>query len=207
MAAKSSLANMTICLTAVCLVCAAILGVTYAVTSEPIQEASRKAVAESVAKVLPQGGNLSEKQEGVLAGTSYDYYTSTSETGEILGYAVKSTTIGFGGPLTVMAGILPDGTVHNTSVLECNETPGLGAKCVECEGAFRTQFAGFNPSERKLEVEKDGGDVDAITASTITSRAFCKAVQQAVAAYRLIAPEPVCEAADSLAVENSTEGE
>ena len=185
MAAKSSLANMTICLTAVCLVCAAILGVTYAVTSEPIQEASRKALAESVAKVLPEGGILSEKQEGALAGTSYDYYTSTSETGEILGYAVKTTTIGFGGPLTVMAGILPDGTVHNTSVLECNETPGLGAKCSSDEH-FMNQWKGFKGI---LKVKKDGGDVDAITASTITSRAYTLAVANAVEFVKSISGE------------------
>ena len=94
-----------------------------------------------------------------------------------MAYAVKTTTNGFGGALTLMVGVLPDGTVYNTSVLEHSETPGLGAKCTEEESFFRTQFKGFRG---RLAVKKDGGDLDAITASTITSRAFTLAVKQAV---------------------------
>lgn len=76
-----------------------------------------------------------------------------------------------------MVGVLPDGTVYNTSVLECNETPGLGAKCATDE-AFISQWKGFGGS---LSLKKDGGDIDAITASTITSRAYTLAVSNAVA--------------------------
>ena len=76
-----------------------------------------------------------------------------------------------------MVGVLADGTVYNTSVLAHSETPGLGAKCAEADSDFRTQFQNFNGH---LAVKKDGGDIDAITASAITSRAFTKAVEQAV---------------------------
>ena len=76
-----------------------------------------------------------------------------------------------------MVGVLPDGTVFNTSVLSHSETPGLGAKCSEEKSAFREQWKGFAGA---LSVKKDGGDVDAITASTITSRAYTNAVAQAV---------------------------
>lgn len=78
-----------------------------------------------------------------------------------------------------MVGILPDGTVYNTSVLSHSETPGLGAKCTSDEH-FMTQFKGWNPEQKKLLVKKDGGDVDAITASTITSRAYTLAIQNAL---------------------------
>ena len=96
---------------------------------------------------------------------------------------MKTSTNGFGGTLSLMVGVLPDGTVYNTSVLAHAETPGLGAKCAEDESAFRQQFRNF---AGKLLVKKDGGDIDAITASTITSRAFTLCVQQAVDAVKAL---------------------
>jgi electron transport complex protein RnfG len=87
-----------------------------------------------------------------------------------------------------MVGLTPDGKVYNTSVLSHSETPGLGAKCTEDEH-FMTQFKGFDPSQKILTVKKDGGDVDAITASTITSRAYSLAVKNAVDAFKTIKGE------------------
>jgi electron transport complex protein RnfG len=80
-----------------------------------------------------------------------------------------------------MVGFSPDGTIYSTSVLEQKETPGLGTKMTQ--PFFKDQFDGKNPSSFKLFVKKDGGQVDAITASTITSRAYCDAVQRAYDAY------------------------
>jgi len=162
---------MALCLTLICLFCSAVLAVVYAVTYEPIQEASKKALELSIGKVLPEGGNLSE----VKSAEGFDYYESIVDDA-VVAYAVKSSTIGFGGPLTLMVGVLPDGTVYNTSVLAHSETPGLGAKCTSDEN-FIKQWKGFNG---KFSVRKDGGDIDAITASTITSRAYTLAVSQAV---------------------------
>ncbi len=171
MAAQSTMKNMVLCLTCVCLVCSAILGVVYAVTLDPIGQASEKALKESIGKVLPEGGEISDAREA----DGFEYYVSTKD-GETLAYAVKSTAVGFGGPLTLMVGVLADGTVFNTSVLSHSETPGLGAKCTSDE-AFMSQWRGF---KGLLKVRKDGGDVDAITASTITSRAYTLAVSNAV---------------------------
>ena len=178
MAAKSTLANMVLCLTAVCLFCGAVLGVVYAVTYEPIEAAAQKALVASINEVLPQGGELSEAKTIEVGGQTYEYYEA-SVNGQPAAYAVKSTAIGFGGPLTVMVGILSDKTVYNTSVLSHSETPGLGAKC-QTDEAFMAQWKGF-PAGKVLKVKKDGGDVDAITASTITSRAYTLAVANAVA--------------------------
>ena len=176
MATESSLKNMALCLTLVCLVCAALLGVVYAMTSEPIKAAAAAEAQASITRVLPQGEEISEEMssdaEGILG-----YYVQTTFDGAATAYAVKSTTGGFGGALTLMVGVLPDGTVYNTSVLSHSETPGLGAKCTEEKSHFREQWKGF---AGVLAVRKDGGDVDAITASTITSRAYTKAVAQAV---------------------------
>lgn len=176
MAAKSSLKNMALCLTLVCFFCAAILGGVYAMTKAPIEDAKQQALLNSIGMVVPEGGEISEMMTGELGSLSFEYYKSVADS-KTVAYAVKSTVIGFGGPLELMVGVLTDGTVYATKVLSHSETPGLGAKCTE-EG-FASQFRGLAP-EKKISVTKDGGDIDAITASTITSRAYSLAVFNAV---------------------------
>ena len=178
MAAKSTLRNMVLCLTLICLVCSAILAVVYAVTYDPIKAAEKKALVESLEMVLPQGGEISEAQSIEFGGAEYEYYVK-SENGEPVAWAIKSSTVGFGGTLTLMVGVQRGSVVYATKVLAHSETPGLGAKC-ESDEAFISQFRGFDAAQKKLSVKKDGGDVDAITASTITSRAYSLAVSQAV---------------------------
>lgn len=184
MAAKSTLRNMVLCLTLVCLVCSAILGVIYAITAEPIKAAEQKALVESISAVLPDGGELSDAVSADFNGQKYEYYVSKSG-GVPAAYAVKSSTVGFGGPLVLMVGVLPDGSVYNTSVLSHSETPGLGAKC-NTDAKFMAQWKGLGP-DKVIKVTKDGGDIDAITASTITSRAYSLAVSNAVAFVKSLA--------------------
>jgi electron transport complex protein RnfG len=76
-----------------------------------------------------------------------------------------------------MAGFNTDGSVYNITVLQHQETPGLGSKMDE--PTFKDQFKNINPTKIILKVKKDGGQIDAITAATISSRAFCDAVQRA----------------------------
>lgn len=204
MAAKSNLTNMVLCLTGVCLVCAAILGGVYALTCEPIRVANENILKASIGEVLPEGVEIGAPGTAESEGTSYEYYPAVKD-GETVAYAVKSTTIGFGGPLSLMVGVLQDGTVYNTSVLACNETPGLGAKCQEVASHFRTQFQGFG-ADKTLKVTKDGGDVDAITASTITSRAYALAVSNAVAVVKCLAGAAV-DTASGASVEEKKEEE
>lgn len=180
MAAKSTLVNMVVCLSAVCLVCSAVLAVAYAVTKEPIDAAQVAKTNASIAKVLPPFSGNAEEGTVEAAGVQYSYYKV-----EGAGYAVISSVNGFGGPIVVMVGITDGGIIHNSVVLSQNETPGLGAKCQTDEN-FIGQFRGWNPSEKSLAVKKDGGDVDAITASTITSRAYALALSNALEAYKMI---------------------
>lgn len=187
MAAKSNLKNMLLCLSLTCLGCSAVLAGIYSVTAGPIARTNANLLKESVNAVLPAGGELSEAQPLEVGGQPSEYYVSISG-GVPAAYAIKSATVGFGGPLTLMVGITADGTVYNTSVLSHAETPGLGAKCTT-DAHFMTQFKGFDPSEKILAVKKDGGDVDAITASTITSRAYSLAVKNAVEAFKTLKGE------------------
>ncbi len=178
MAAKSNLKNMALSLTLVCLVCSAILGGVYAVTSGPIRAAEAAKTSASIARVLPAFEGQPEQNTVSVDGIEYVYYRVPGS-----GYAVISSVVGFGGPLTLMVGFTEDGTVCNTAVLSHSETPGLGAKCTT-ETSFIDQFKGWDPSAKALTVRKDGGEVDAITASTITSRAYAKAIAQAYVVYQ-----------------------
>jgi len=178
MAAKSNFKNMVLCLFLTCLICSAILGCVYAVTKAPIDKTNQALLKKSIEAVLPSGGELSTEPKSVeVGGQPSEYYECKGSDGKVMAYAVKSTTVGFGGPLTIMVGVRPDGSIVNTSVFSHSETPGLGAKCTS-DPAFVAQWKDF-PAEKILSVKKDGGDVDAITASTITSRAYAKAVKNA----------------------------
>jgi len=179
MAVKSNLTNMALCLTLVCLLCSAILGVVYYKTEEPIRQAKEKTLVEALSLVLPEEGLLCvEAQTISVDGVEYEYYVKSID-GVPSSWAIKSSTGGFGGTLTVLVGMERGGLVHSTKVLEHSETPGLGAKC-STEESFFKQFVGFDSKAGKLAVTKDGGDIDAITASTITSRAYTLAVANAV---------------------------
>lgn len=179
MAAKSTLMNMALCLTAVCLICSSLLAVSYAVTKDPIDQAKVLKTNKTIAEVLPEFSGDVVPATIEVGGVSYQYYEAPGA-----GYAVVSNTSGFGGQLSVMVGIA-DGIVYNTKVLSHSETPGLGAKC-QTDQKFLAQFRGFDPAAGRLAVVKDGGDVDAITASTITSRAYTLAVANAVNVYNEI---------------------
>src|SRR5574344_1610514 len=184
MAAESNLKNMVLCLFVVCLVCSAILAVVYAGTKAPIEKTNAANTAKAISLVVPEFDSTPVLASAQYDGKDYPYYT-VSKGGQVIGYAIQSTTIGFGGPLTLMVGITMDGKIYNTSVLQHSETPGLGAKCTS-DQKFINQFKGFDPASKQLAVSKDGGDVDAITASTITSRAYTLAIKNAVEDFKKI---------------------
>ena len=184
MAAKSNLTNMVLVLGATCLFCSAILGGAYALTKEPIEAAAAEKTNRAIAQVLPAFETAGERQFVEALGKDFPYYEAKNGE-DLAGYAIESTVVGFGGNLTLMVGITPDRVVYNTSVLAHSGTPGLGAKCTS-DPKFVSQWQGFDPSVKKLIVKKDGGDVDAITASTITSRAYAQAVENALVAFDML---------------------
>ena len=186
MAAKSNLINMTLVLTGTCLLCSAILGGAYVLTKDPIDAAALEKTNRAIGAVLPA---FESAEEATLEadGRTFHYYKALNGD-ETVGYAIESATVGFGGNLALMVGITPDGVVYNTSVLSHSETPGLGAKCTT-DQKFMAQWQGFDPSVKILTVKKDGGDVDAITASTITSRAYAQAVENALKAFQILNAE------------------
>ena len=172
---------MVLVLSGICLVCSALLGTVYAVTKAPIEASEIQKVNAAIAAVTPSFDNVpSEAVQEVEGG---QIYTAT-QGGQPVGYAIKVSVGGFGGPLQLMVGFTPDGSVYNTSVISHSETPGLGAKLVDEESAPRAQVKGKNPAVNNIAVRKDGGEIDAITASTITSRAFLKGVNAAYEVFK-----------------------
>lgn len=185
---ESSFKNMVIVLTAVTVIAGVLLGFVNDITTEPIAQANAKALSDAIAVVMPEGydNNPAEAPETIdVDGVSYTVYKATKD-GEFLGAAVESTSNGFGGALRVLVGFDKEGKIKDYSLLSHSETPGLGSKAADW---FRTDvrsnsnIIGLNPGEKALAVKNDGGQVDAITASTITSRAFLRAVNNAYAAY------------------------
>lgn len=184
MALKSSFKNMALSLTVICLVCSAVLGCVYVVTAEPINEANMAKQNASIAAVCPEFDNAPFDERSEIDGSAV--YTAKM-AGKVVGYAIEVAPSGFGGAINMMVGFTPEGTIYNTAVISCSETPGLGAKILDSEIAPRAQVKGLNPANAKISVKKDGGDIDAITASTITSRAFLSGVQRAYEVFGQIA--------------------
>ena len=190
MAVKSSFKNMTICLFAICLVCSALLAGVYALTAEPIAAAAAAKNEAAIKQVLPDVAVAIEEERTVeMDGVAYSYNLAYDEQGNTVGCAINVAPVGFGGPIAIKVGFDANGVIWNTKVLSQAETPGLGAKCTE--PAFAEQFKGFDPSAKKLAVKKDGGDVDAITASTITSRAYADGLALASRVFETIGQTPM----------------
>ena len=190
MAVKSSFKNMTICRLVICLVCSSLLAGVYALTKEPIEAADKAKNEAAIREVLPEGA-VSFDEETIISfeGKDYKYVIARGENGNAVGCAVDVDPVGFGGPIKIKVGFNAMGVIWNTKVLSQAETPGLGAKCTE--PSFADQFKQFNPAEKTLKVTKDGGDVNAITASTITSRAYADGLATAAKVFQAISQIPM----------------
>ncbi len=189
MAVKSSFKNMALCLFAICLVCSALLAGVYALTNDPIAAANAAKNEKAIKEVLPENAEVVDAAATVeYAGKTFEYNRAYDKEGNVAGYAINVSETGFGGPIVIKVGLNAEGVIWNTKVLSQAETPGLGAKCVEPK--FADQFRQFNPAEKKLAVKKDKGDIDAITASTITSRAYVNAVILATEVFNAIGQKP-----------------
>ncbi len=183
---ESTFKNMTIALFVITAVAGLALSAVYSVTKEPIAASQKAKINNAIKMVIPEfesildtvlmpdNGKDSIRIHRLLKGT------------ESSGVAVQTyTDEGFSGRFTLMVGFMPDGAISNIEVLEHKETPGLGTKMAL--PSFKDQFKGVKLSDlpgEKIQVKKDGGQVDAITAATISSRAFCDAVNRAYATHK-----------------------
>ena len=150
---------------------AALAGVN-SITAPKIEQLNYEKTQNAVSAVLPGGGDEVEAPAMDLVSKVYK--------GEN-GYAVEVTPSGFDNTITMMVGVDNTGAVSGISIIDHSETAGLGAVAAASTAAgeaFRAQFVGLTGT---VSVSKDGGQVDAITSATITSRAICEGVNAALA--------------------------
>ena len=186
MARESSFKNMALTLFVITFVSSAVLAGVYELTKDAIDAVRIRKINQGISEVLPPFDNNpsdSVYKKFVYGDTVYVYIAT--KDGQNTGAAVQTfTNCGYGGKFVLLVGFLADGTINNIKVISHNETPGLGDKIDPAKHGFSLQFHGKNPETYKLTVSREGGNVDAITASTISSKAFCDAVARAYAVYR-----------------------
>lgn len=158
----------TLCL--ITLICALCLAGVNALTKDAIEKASLEAQNNALKAILPEAADFNEVEEGIFEGTD----------GELtVGYCVNTTASGFGGDISMMVGVKPDGSIAGIEILSHGETPGLGAKCEKDD--FKSRFGG---KSYPLSVIKSGAasqnQINAITGATITSNAVTSSVNGAV---------------------------
>ena len=212
---KSTLVNMTAVLFGITLVASAGVGVVNMITEEPIALAKEAATKEALTQVLPEFA-ATAIEELTIDELPITVYTAMKGDA-VTGYAVQTMTKqGFNGVVRLMVGFTPEGEVVNVNVLEQAETPGLGTKMADEGNPLLGSIQGQKLEEKKLvdgklAVTKDGGDVDALTAATISSRAYVDAVNRAWMAYKSVAtgvtPADVATGATAAAQTNEPEAQ
>ena len=174
---KSSLKNMVVVLFSITLIASLCVGLVNKITFEPIEKAKAENIQKALKNVLPE---FDASEEKAMTVDELPVIVHTAKQGEqVVGYAVETmTTKGFSGVFRLMVGFRASGEVYNINVLEHSETPGLGSKMGDEGNSLLVSFKDKNPANMKqpLAVTKDGGDVQALTAATISSRAYVDAV-------------------------------
>lgn len=190
---SSTLPNMVIALTLTTVIAGFLLGYVYSATRQARDKAAGDKLVSAIGNVVHGFDNdpVAERREVSLAsGETFIAYPAR-KSDRLIGCAVESySDNGFAGRITIVTGFDSLGNITGYEVTQHSETPGLGAKMDEWfRGGGSRSVIGLNPSAKALKVSKDGGDVDGITAATISSRAFLDAVNKgAEAAQKIIQP-------------------
>ena len=181
---ESSLKNMVLVLFTITLLSSAAVGGVYMLTKEPIAQAKVAAVNDALKQVLPEY-EATTSQDIEVNALPVKVHTATVAD-KAVGYAVESISKnGFGGEVRLMVGFDTEGTILNINVLEQKETPGLGTKMADEGNVLLASLKDKNAAQVNLTVKKDGGDIDALTAATISSRAYAEAVAVAYEAFKV----------------------
>jgi electron transport complex protein RnfG len=169
-------------LTLICLICTALLAAVYEKTKGPIAAAGAQKAIKAAAEVMPAGAAAPERVDVVGPDRATNVLFVARRDGAIQAVALEGrSTHGYGGDVALMVGLSADGKLVNYKVLSQKETPGLGNKIAG--DLFRLPLLGRDLAQTKWQVKKDGGDIDAITAATISSRAALEAIRDAIARY------------------------
>ncbi|MBE6202420.1 MAG: RnfABCDGE type electron transport complex subunit G [Rikenellaceae bacterium] len=190
---KSSLKNMVVVLFTITAISALLVALVNDVTKDAIAEAEQKNKDLAKLEVLPSFDGQAEMND-----TSYqigDFTVNVTEVkvdGKILGYAVEAPSLtanGYADKIYLMVGFVEDeagrAKIHGVKVLSQKETPGLGANMIKPGNKLESSILGKYADDLVFKVKKDdaSGSFDALTGSTISSRAYANAVETAYAGY------------------------
>jgi electron transport complex protein RnfG len=180
---ESNFKNMVLVLCAVTLLASLSVASINALTAEKLNKVRIQNQLEAIRDVLPAFDNNPMEESDTLTtpdGGALVLFPAR-QGNERVGTAVKTySNNGYSGQIWLMVGFTPDGAIYNYTVLEHKETPGLGSKMnVWFTRGSKGDITGKIPGSKGLRVSKDGGEVDAITAATISSRAFLEAINRA----------------------------
>lgn len=165
--------KLILVLTIICAISSALLAAVYRVTEKPIAVAREQRTIQAAAKVMPSGLPMPEKVE--LNNTTF--FVAKRE-GKVQAIATEGRSPnGYGGNIVLMIGMSADGKLVSYEVIQASETPGLGTKMTS-DNFKKPLFGRSLDSEWK--VKKDGGNVDSITAATISSRAVLECIRNAI---------------------------
>ncbi len=178
---KSSLFNMIIAMLVVSICSATAIGYVYQLTEKPIAVSKKQKTLNAIKEMVGNFDNNPFEEKTLLSDGQTELYPAR-QNGIITAVAIKThSKNGFGGKIELIVGISIDGTLNGYKIIEQNETPGLGSKITE--NKFKNQFYGLDAHNSSLGLSKDGGEIDAITGATISSRAVVEAVRKAMEAY------------------------
>lgn len=182
---ESTFVNMVSTLLVITALAAFALASVYNLTKEPIAQAKLAKKIAALNQVLPEFDTVMSKEIEFPEMALVLGFNFAVRDGDTVGIAVETYTMaGFSGLIKAMVGFKPDGTIIDVVHLEHKETPGLGDKIEKNKSTWSDQFKGKHPETFNLKVTKDGGEVDAITAATITSRAYSDAINRAFIALK-----------------------
>lgn len=196
MAENSDMKNMlkdAAILFAITLISGLLLGLVYQVTAQPRREQQERKIQEACQAVFAQAEKFEDidytvsetlaqqlADNGVRIGTVYQ---AMDAAGSPMGYVIETTSgEGYGGNITLYAGITNDGILNGVSILSISETPGLGMRAGE---VLVPQFADKPAADftyTKTGSQSDS-EIDAISGATITTKAVTNAVNGAVSVF------------------------
>ena len=173
---KETMAGPTVVLLLICLVISAALAFTYQITKPKIDQINKETADAARLEVLPQADSFTESDATLPEGVT-EFYTADNDTGCVLTTETKS----FGGTITVMVGIDPEGAVTGVMVTSHGDTPGVGTKAME-DTYLEKQYNGITETQGAGNI-RDDSDIDQVTGATVSSNAIYQCVTTALNAY------------------------
>ena len=169
----------------VALISSTLLTLVYNITEEPIKEAQNRIISDGIKEVIVTEFDNDPFAEKIVVRRGKERYTlyPARNKGYVTSIVMKSlSNNGFGGRIDIIVGFLLDGRISGYKVISHKETPGLGSKIDE--KGFKERIIGMSPNTSSFNVRQDGGEIDAITGATISSRALIDAIKRAYRGYK-----------------------